>query len=132
MADHYSIQLKTPKATNITVATSGSPLFRNHVSNSTQLFGLLTLLIITTISLILTGLTLVIITVGVILLSPMIILLIPIWVPVFAVLFVFTVMFLSTCGFGIVVVAMLSWMLRYFRGLHRRHGLQSKWINGVH
>jgi hypothetical protein len=29
-------------------------------------------------------------------------------------------------------VAMLSWMLRYFRGLHRRHGLQSKWINGVH
>ncbi|WJX67565.1 hypothetical protein P8452_52021 [Trifolium repens] len=120
--DHYSIQIQTLK----------TPLLRNNVSNSTQLFGLLTLLIITTISLILTGLTLVIITIGLILLSPMVILLIPIWVPVFAVLFVFTLMFLSTCGFGIVVVAMLSWMLRYFRGLHRRHGLQSKWINGVH
>ncbi|GAU49895.1 hypothetical protein TSUD_281800 [Trifolium subterraneum] len=131
MADHYSIQFQTPKL----IATTGSaspPLLRNNVSNSTQLFGLLTLLIISTISLILTGLTLVIIIMGLIFFSPLIILLSPIWVPVFTILFVFTVMFLSTCGFGIVVVAMLSWMFRYFRGLHRRHGLQSKLIDAVH
>ncbi|CAJ2642085.1 unnamed protein product [Trifolium pratense] len=131
MADHYSIQLQTPKL--ITTAVSASPpLLRNNVSNSTQLFGLLTLLIISTISLILTGLTLVIIIMGLILFSPLIILLSPIWVPVFAISFVFTVMFLSTCGFGIVFVAMLSWMFRYIGGLHGRHGLQSKLIDAVH
>jgi len=125
MADHYySIQpltLKPPKPTTIATTSSSSSLPRNRVSNSTQLFGLLTLLIISTISLLLTCLTFVVTIMGFILFAPLIILLSPILVPVFAILFVFTVGFLFTCGFGIVVLAMMSWIFRYFKGLH--HGL---------
>ncbi|RHN74176.1 putative oleosin [Medicago truncatula] len=125
MADHYySIQpltLKPPKPT--TNSSSSSPLLRKHVSNSTQLFGLFTLFIVCTISLFLTCLTFVVTIMGFILFAPMIILLSPILVPVFAVLFVFIVGFLFTCGFGIVVLAMLSWIFRYFKGLHHHLGL---------
>ncbi|XP_004488373.1 oleosin-like [Cicer arietinum] len=132
MADnYYPTQAQKPKPTTITIATSASSLLRNHVSNSTQLFGLLTLLITWAISLVLTGLTVIITIMGLIFFAPVIILLSPIWVPSFAILFVFTVGFLSTCGFGIVVVAILTWMFRYFRGLHPSagHGLPSKLID---
>ncbi|XVF12351.1 hypothetical protein REPUB_Repub08aG0109600 [Reevesia pubescens] len=40
------------------------------------------------------------------------------WFPVGTVLFVTLVGFLSACGFGVVVVVGLSWMYRYFRGIH--------------
>jgi len=128
MADHYySIQpltLKPPKHTTITTTnSSSSPLLRKHVSNSNQLFGLFTLLIISTISLLLTCLTFVLTIMGFIVFAPMIMLLSPILVPVFAILFVFTVGFLFTCGFGIVVLAILSWIFGYFKGLHHHLGL---------
>lgn len=40
------------------------------------------------------------------------------WVPAGTLVFIVTAGFLSVCGFGVALVAALSWMYRYFRGLH--------------
>ncbi|KAK7327639.1 hypothetical protein VNO77_21723 [Canavalia gladiata] len=111
---------QTRPTTTTTTTTSSSllPKLREHVSNSGQLFGVLTLLITGTILLFLTGLTVVGTILGLILFLPLIILTSPIWVPIFIVFFLATAVFLSMCGFAVVVVAVLTWMYRYFRGFH--------------
>lgn len=116
MADHHH-----PNPTQITRHTASSSLLRKlrfHVSNSGQLFGVLTLLITWSILLLLTGLTVIGIFLGLILFAPLIIITSPIWVPLFTVLFLVTAMFLSMCGFGLVVLAVMTWMYRYFKGHH--------------
>ncbi|KAJ1440994.1 Oleosin [Sesbania bispinosa] len=124
MADHYTSLAHTQKTTRptttTTAATSASRLrkLQEHVSNSRQLFGVLTLVITGAILLLLTGLTVIVTVVGLILLAPLIILFSPIWVPACIILLVFTGGFLFTCGFGLVVLAVLTWIFRYFRGLN--------------
>ncbi|KAF8399174.1 hypothetical protein HHK36_015039 [Tetracentron sinense] len=89
-----------------------------HAPNSTQLLGILTLIISGGILLVLTGLTLTATVLGLIFFTPLILLSSPIWVPVGTVLFVAIAGFLSMCGFGVAVLAGLSWMYKYFRGWH--------------
>ncbi|KAL2974619.1 hypothetical protein AAZX31_14G114200, partial [Glycine max] len=55
---------------------------------------------------------------GLIFFLPLIILSSPVWVPAGTLVFIVTAGFLSVCGFGVALVAALSWMYRYFRGLH--------------
>ncbi|XP_061363471.1 oleosin-like [Gastrolobium bilobum] len=123
MAEHYpSLTLtQTPtRPTTTTTTTTSASLHRKlqeQVSNSTQLFGLLTLLVTGAILLLLTGITVAATILGLIFFTPLIIVTSPIWVPAFAIFFLFTAGFLSMCGFGVVVVAVFSWMYRYFRGL---------------
>lgn len=90
----------------------------DHAPNSTQLLGLLTLLIIGSVLLLLAGITVTGTVVGLIVFAPLIIVSSPIWVPAGTVLFVIVAGFLSVCGFGVVAVALMSWMYRYFRGLN--------------
>lgn len=102
-------------------ATTSATFLRklqDHAPNSTQLAGLFTLLVTGSILLLLTGLTVAGTVLALIFFSPLIILSSPIWVPAGTLLFLFVAGFLSMCGFGVVVVAVLSWMYRYFRGLH--------------
>ncbi|KAF8407868.1 hypothetical protein HHK36_007006 [Tetracentron sinense] len=89
-----------------------------HAPNSSQLIGILTLVISGGILLLLTGLTLTATVMGLIFFTPLILLTSPIWVPVATVLFVAIAGFLSMCGFGVAVLAGLSWMYKYFRGWH--------------
>ncbi|AES91280.1 putative oleosin [Medicago truncatula] len=89
-----------------------------HSPNSTQLAGLLTLLVTGSIFLLLTGLTVAATVVSLIFFSPLIIVSSPIWVPAGTFLFLLAAGFLSMCGFGVVAVAASSWFYRYFRGLH--------------
>ncbi|KAM3380301.1 hypothetical protein BC332_09821 [Capsicum chinense] len=91
---------------------------QEHVPNSTQLVGFLTLIISGAILLLLTGLTLTAIILGLIFFTPLVLLSSPIWMPVGTVLFIVIFGFLSVCGFGVATLASLSWMYRYFRGLH--------------
>ncbi|KAK4256023.1 hypothetical protein QN277_008944 [Acacia crassicarpa] len=90
----------------------------HHAPNSIQLIGLLTLLITGSVLLLLTGLTVAGTVLGLIFFAPLIIISSPIWVPVGTVLFMVAAGFLSICGFGVVFVAVLSWMYRYFRGMN--------------
>ncbi|XP_057421523.1 oleosin G [Lotus japonicus] len=91
---------------------------QHHAPNSTQLAGLLTLMITGAILLLLTGITFAGSVIALIFFSPFIVVSSPIWVPAATFLFLLTAGFLSMCGFGILLVASLSWMYRYFRGLH--------------
>ncbi|KAL4398499.1 hypothetical protein HN51_003116 [Arachis hypogaea] len=91
---------------------------QDHTPNSTQLAGLLTLLITGSILLLLTGLTVTGTIIAMIFFSPLIIISSPIWVPIGTLFLLITAAFLSMCGFGIVLVAAVSWMYRYFRGMH--------------
>ncbi|KAF8389808.1 hypothetical protein HHK36_024327 [Tetracentron sinense] len=50
--------------------------------------------------------------------TPLIILSSPIWVPAGTVLFIAIAGFLSMSGFGVAVLAGMSWMYKYFRGWH--------------
>lgn len=88
-----------------------------HAPNSIQLIGLLTLLITGSILLLLSGLTVAGAVLGLIFFAPLIVVSCPIWVPVGTVLFIVVAGFLSMCGFGVVVIAVFSWMYRYFQGL---------------
>ncbi|XP_074315789.1 oleosin G-like [Silene latifolia] len=90
----------------------------NKSPNSTQLIGILTLLISGGILLVLTGITLTAFVLGLIFFAPVIILTTPFWLPVATVLFFTVFGFLSLCGFGIAAVAAFSWVYRYYRGLH--------------
>ncbi|KAL4627828.1 hypothetical protein ACB092_05G193600 [Castanea dentata] len=85
---------------------------KDYAPNSSQLVGLLTLLIPAgSILLLLTVLC-------IIFFSPLILFTSPIWFPIGTFLFVVTVGFMSLCGFGVALVAGLSWLYRYFRGMH--------------
>ncbi|VFQ78888.1 unnamed protein product [Cuscuta campestris] len=92
--------------------------FQENAPNSTQLVGILTLLVSGGILLLLTGLTLTATVLGLIFFAPLIIISSPVWVPVGAVLFVAVAGFLSACGFGVAAAVMASWLYRYLRGLH--------------
>ncbi|MCE2055823.1 hypothetical protein HAX54_043489 [Datura stramonium] len=91
---------------------------QEHVPNSTQLVGFLTLVISGGILLLLTGLTLTAIILGLIFFTPLVLISSPIWVPVGTVLFIAIAGFLSVCGFGVATLASLSWLYRYFKGFH--------------
>ena len=86
--------------------------------NSTQLACILTLLLTASVLLLLTGLTVAGAVLGLIFFLPLIIVSSPVWVPAGTFLFIVTAAFLSVCGFGVALVAVLSWMYHYFRGLH--------------
>ncbi|PSR96565.1 Oleosin like [Actinidia chinensis var. chinensis] len=90
----------------------------SHAQNSSQLLGLLTLIISGSILLILTGVTVTATVLSLIFFSPILLISSPIWVPAAAVFFIAATGFLSMCGFGVVVATALSWIYRYFRGFH--------------
>ncbi|KAL0426341.1 UNVERIFIED_CONTAM: Oleosin [Sesamum latifolium] len=100
--------------------TTGSFLqkLREHAPNSTQLVGLATLVISGGILLLLTGLTLTATVLGLIFFAPLILISSPIWVPVGTLIFITIAGSLSFLGFGVAVVASVSWLYRYFRGFH--------------
>ena len=77
-----------------------------------------TLLISGSILLLLTGLTVTATVLCIIFFSPLILYTSPIWFPIGAFLFVVTAGFMSLCGFGVALVAGLSWIYRYFCGMH--------------
>ncbi|KAH7519095.1 hypothetical protein ACOSP7_025980 [Xanthoceras sorbifolium] len=91
---------------------------QTHAPNSTQIIGFLTLFISGSILLFLTGITVTATVLAVIFFTPLLIVSSPIWVPVLTVLFLSVAGFLSFSGIGVMFVAGLSWMYRYFRGLH--------------
>ncbi|KAI3686607.1 hypothetical protein L1987_80287 [Smallanthus sonchifolius] len=91
---------------------------RTHSLNSTQLMGLMTLLISSAILLLLTGVTITVAVVGLIFFAPIIILTSPIWVPIGTLLFVVVFGFVSVCGSGLAGVGAVYWLYKYFRGLH--------------
>ncbi|XP_062116914.1 oleosin [Humulus lupulus] len=106
---------------NQTPTTTASSLLRklqDHFPNSTQLLGVLTLVVSGSIFLILTGATVTVTILALIFFSPLIIISSPIWVPVGCFLIVITAGFLSFCGFGVAVVSVAAWTYKYFRGLH--------------
>ncbi|XP_062029812.1 oleosin G-like [Rosa rugosa] len=98
--------------------TSFLSKLQGHVPNSTQLIGLLTLLVSGGILLLLTGITITVTVLGLIFFTPILIVSSPIWVPLGTVLFLTAAGFVSMCGFGAAVVGGLSWMYRYFKGMH--------------
>ncbi|XP_050290797.1 oleosin-like [Quercus robur] len=77
-----------------------------------------TLLISGSILLLLTGLTVTATVLCIIFFSPLILFTSPIWFPIVAFLLVVTAGFMSLCGFGVALAAGLSWIYRYFRGMH--------------
>ncbi|XP_030530859.2 oleosin G-like [Rhodamnia argentea] len=87
-----------------------------HAPNSPHLLGFLALLVSDAILLLLIGLTTTAAVMGLILLAPLVILSSPIWVPIAAVLFAAVAAALSACGFGVIALAGLSWLYKYFRG----------------
>ncbi|KAJ0789911.1 putative oleosin [Helianthus annuus] len=91
---------------------------RHRSLNSTQLMGIMTLLISGAILLLLTGVTITVSVVGLIFCTPVIILTSPIWVPIGSLLIVVVAAFLLVCGSGVATVASVAWLYKYFRGLH--------------
>ncbi|GLT44144.1 hypothetical protein SLA2020_180590 [Shorea laevis] len=119
MADRNPSQQRAPRQNN--PACSVASLLRKlhaHSPNPTQLIGFFTLFVSGCILLLLTGVTITATILGLIIFAPLILISSPIWVPIGIVLFICTAAFLSMCGFGVVVAAVLSWMYRYFRGLN--------------
>ncbi|CAK7349789.1 unnamed protein product [Dovyalis caffra] len=122
MADRAPTQ-RAPRPTPTPTTTNNGPTFlrklQAHIgSNSSQLVGFLTLIITGSVLLLLTGITVTGAVLGLIFFTPLIIISSPIWVPIAAVLFFAVAGFLSFCGFGLALVAGLSWTYRYFRGLN--------------
>ncbi|KAF9595310.1 hypothetical protein IFM89_038462 [Coptis chinensis] len=89
-----------------------------HIPNSTQLIGLLTLVVSGGILLVLTGLTITTTILGVIFFAPLIVISSPIWLPIGTVIFIAIAGFLSMCGFGVGTLATLTWLYKYFKGTH--------------
>ncbi|KAI3440538.1 uncharacterized protein J3R85_003288 [Psidium guajava] len=125
MADRHSSPAQVQRAPRPTAAapaaTPGSAFLQKlheHAPNSAQLLGFLSLLLSGGILLLLTGLTVTGTVIGLILFTPIIVISSPIWVPLCVAMFVTAVGLLSVCGFGITALAGLSWLYRYFRGLH--------------
>ncbi|KAL8504649.1 hypothetical protein ACS0TY_015998 [Phlomoides rotata] len=91
---------------------------RDHSPDTTHLVGVATLVISGGILILLSGLTLTVAVLGLIFSAPLILLSSPIWIPVGFLVFVAVAGFLSFLGFGVAVVSAVSWIYRYFRGLH--------------
>ncbi|XP_010461720.1 PREDICTED: oleosin 16 kDa-like [Camelina sativa] len=81
---------------------------------SGQLFGLLAFFISGGILLLLTGITVTASVLGIIAFLPVIIITSPIWIP----LFLLVTGFLSLAGFLFATGAVVSWLYRYFKGMH--------------
>ncbi|KAM1478031.1 hypothetical protein TB2_039238 [Malus domestica] len=114
-------QQRAPRHSNHNTPTNASTFLRKlqgSAPNSTQLVGFLTLLVSGAILLLLTGLTVTATVLGVMFFTPLIIVSSPIWVPLGIILFLTAGFFVSMCGFGAAAVAGLSWMYRYFKGMH--------------
>lgn len=113
-------QRPSSRLNNSNINSSNSLLrrFQTHAPNSTQLIGFLTLFVSGSILLLLIGLTVTATILGLIFFAPLLILSSPIWVPIGTILFVAVAGFLSVCGIGVAVLAGLSWMYRYFNGMH--------------
>ncbi|ESW27146.1 hypothetical protein PHAVU_003G177800 [Phaseolus vulgaris] len=117
MADQYprpaQAQAQTPS-----LSAAFLRKLQDRAPNSAHLGGILTLLVTASVFLLLAGLTLTGAVLGLIFFTPLIIVSSPVWVPASILLFVITAGFFSACGFVVALVAALSWMYRYFRGLH--------------
>lgn len=108
-----------PSTNRPTSATSSMlQKLREHAPNSTQIAGLATLVISGGILLLLAGLTLTAAVLGLIFFAPLILISSPIWFPIGVLIFVGVAGFLSFFGFGVAVVAAVSWLYRYFKGFH--------------
>ena len=119
MADRHSGSGQTQQHQRTPRPTPGSAFLRrlhDHAPNSTQLVGFLTLIVSGCILLFLTGLTITATVVGLIFFTPLILISSPIWVPAGTIFFFSVAGFLSLCGFGMAVLAGLSWIYKYFRG----------------
>ncbi|XP_010500440.1 PREDICTED: oleosin 16 kDa-like [Camelina sativa] len=81
---------------------------------SGQLFGLLAFFISGGILLLLTGITVTASVLGIIAFLPVIIITSPIWIP----LFLLVTGFLSLAGFLFATGVVVSWLYRYFKGMH--------------
>ncbi|XP_074573794.1 oleosin-like [Curcuma longa] len=105
-------------------AASGGPwqdllhLIRQHAPNSTQLVGLLTLVVSGGILLALAGITFTGAALALVFLGPVLLLTSPVWVPAAALVFGATAVVLSACGFGVAAVAGATWVYRYAIGRH--------------
>ncbi|XP_074580782.1 oleosin-like [Curcuma longa] len=107
-------------------------VLRNHVPDSNQLVGLLTLVIFGGIFVLLAGATLTFALLAFAFLGPILLLTSPIWLPAAIFLFVVVAITLSACGFAAAGVAGAIWSYRYVnvraRGTSRisepRHGLR--------
>ncbi|KAL9231548.1 hypothetical protein vseg_006767 [Gypsophila vaccaria] len=108
---------RTPTTANSTL-TSYLRQIHSQSPHSTQLLGILTLLISGSILLVLVGLTLTTSVLGFVFFAPFIILSSPLWVPVATVVTFVVFGVVSLVGFGAAAVAALSWAYRYYRGQH--------------
>ncbi|RXH94370.1 hypothetical protein DVH24_024054 [Malus domestica] len=123
MADRHQNPTQTqqaprPSPNNPTNSSIFLRKLQGHAPNSTQLFSFLTLLVFGVILLLLTGLTVTATVLGLVICTPIIIISSPIWVPLGAILVLTVGFFVFMCGFGAATVAGLSWMYRYFKGMH--------------
>ncbi|XVE64089.1 hypothetical protein DITRI_Ditri07aG0073100 [Diplodiscus trichospermus] len=118
MAERNPSQQRAPRPNPTPISSTFLRKIQAHAPNSTQLLGFSTLFVSASILLILTGVTVSAALLGFILFMPLILISSPLWFPVGSVLFVTIAGFLSACGLGVLAVAGLSWMYRYFRGMH--------------
>ncbi|KAG6499123.1 hypothetical protein ZIOFF_038879 [Zingiber officinale] len=95
-------------------------VLRNHVPDSNQLVGLLTLVIFAGIFVLLAGATLIAALLTFAFLGPILLLTSPIWVPAAIFLFAAVTVTLSACGVAAAAVAGTIWMYRYVNGRHRQ------------
>ncbi|CBI15408.3 unnamed protein product, partial [Vitis vinifera] len=116
MADRHSGSGQTQRPPRPTPGSAFLRRLHDHAPNSTQFIGFLALIVSGCILLFLTGLTITATVIGLIFFTPLILLSSPIWVPAGTVLFLAAAGFLSMCGFGLAVLAGLSWIYKYFRG----------------
>ncbi|XP_047319085.1 oleosin G [Impatiens glandulifera] len=93
-------------------------LQNNRRPSSAQAVGLMALSISGGILLLLTGITMTATVLAIILFSPFLFITSPIWVPFAALTFFVVAGFLSMFGFGVVAVAALAWVYRYYRGFN--------------
>lgn len=105
-------------ATTANATTSFLRKMHEHAPNSTQLIGLLTLVISGGILLLLTGLTLTATALGLIFFTPLILITSPIWVPAVSILLVTVAGFFTFSAFVVAAVGGFSWLYKYLKGFH--------------
>ncbi|XP_030455606.1 oleosin-like [Syzygium oleosum] len=113
MAD---LQVVPPRPSAAHGASVFHKLHEHAPGGSAHLLGFLALVVADAVLLLLIGLTITAAVVGLILLAPLVIVSSPVWVPIAAVLFVAVAAVLSACGFGVIALAGVSWLYKYFTG----------------
>lgn len=88
----------------------------SRAPNSTQVLGVVTLVIAGAVLLVLAGLTVTAGVTGLAIFGPLILITIPIWVPAAAVAFLGVTGMLSAAGFAVAAVAGAAWLYRYLTG----------------